>query len=83
MFELMLKKNMKVFFGLEFLGSFFRGIISILKMQMNAFWPERWKQKWKSDLKAFCLDQTLFASYVQVEVWGQKQMNTKESQTKE
>ena len=41
MFEFMLKKNMKVFFGLEFLGSFFRGIISILKMQMNAFWPER------------------------------------------
>lgn len=30
------KKNVKVFFGLEFLGSFFRGIISILKMQMNA-----------------------------------------------
>lgn len=35
------KKNIKVFFGLEYLGSFFGGIISILKMQMNAFWPER------------------------------------------
>ena len=71
------KKNVKVFFGLEFLGSFLRGIISILKMQTNAFWPERWKQKWKSDLEALCLDQTLFASYVQVEVWGQNKWTRK------